>query len=785
MRLAAALLADASPAIPSWLRAATMTRFSLARDPHVALDGTAMLESCFASPGRYVGEMLRRLRRDQAEARRYLVCNPYVTLAPHLVDELIVRSYCMPVDEARGFVLFADDKTALPLAYAFSADVADDAPAQHFGLLTTFDAAVDERLLRASFGAGVRVDVPLRWPSDVAPAANGYWPLSPALAHATIRAAERLEARPLERADRLHGERIAVIGYHAGDVLFWSQALGLVDSGVSAFVTLAPYADIARWARPDIATWTATLPTPYRPGVDIRDEHAHLWSCVLALADPEPRFWHLYRPFRDYRPPHHHLRESMAFALGGPGHGPRQPPALPPAGEWGTLAPIPSRIVVHFEGGWKLKELPTARRGPLLRKLQAAGFAPVILGKPEPSCPDVPALPYTDLASFRVLVGSAVALLGTDSFPAHCAQVLGIPTVQLFGSTLPAHACGVESPRYRLLHKPLPCVPCVDQTLCALDGGNVCHAHADDDTIVAALRDLAADAAVGNADAPALRAFPSGTPMPEADRDRFLDALFAEVTFEELTACPLCGAAAHAAVGERFRLPIAACDSCGLWFVRRRITEADLPKLYRETYWTDFMRLHGYPPHVERYRYDYFAAAERVDDVAAIAPAGSAVLDIGCALGTLPRRLREHGFASAGLELDATLAQKTSVLSGVPVYTSLQALTSAPRFSLVSMFDVFEHLYDPVAYLRALLPFVADDAVLLLETFRTDSQAFTDHGIDHEDVKPLEHPYMYRSNHITELLVRAGLTPFRVTYPEGEAHARIRIAARWNREPQS
>ena len=520
-RLAAAVLGGAAPggvSRPSWLPGATLTRFTLARHPHAALDGTALLESCFASPGRYVGELLRRLRGERPNARRYLVCNPYAKLAPRLVTELVARSYALPVDDARAFVLFADAKSTLPLAYAFSAAVADAAPAQHFGLLSTFDGAADTRFLRATLGAGTRIDVRLRARKDVEPAANGFWRLSPTLAQATIRAAERLEARPHERAALLHGERVAVVGYHAGDVLFWSQALALVpDAGVHAFVTLAPYADIARWARPDLTTWTATLPTPYRPGVDIRDEHAHLWRCVQTLEtrDRELRFWHIYRPFRDYRLARHHLRESMAFALGGRGHGPRRAPTLAPQrlqlapplepsleNERTPLTPKPGRIVVHFEGGWRLKELPSARRGPLLRQLQAAGFTPVILGAPEPSCPEVAARPYTDFASFRALVGSAMALIGTDSFPAHCAQVLGVPTVQLFGATAPAHARGGESPRYRLLHRPLPCVPCVDRSCCALDGGAVCHAHADDAAILAALREVVADTPAATTEAP-------------------------------------------------------------------------------------------------------------------------------------------------------------------------------------------------------------------------------------------------------------------------------------------
>jgi len=226
---------------------------------------------------------------------------------------------------------------------------------------------------------------------------------------------------------------------------------------------------------------------------------------------------------------------------------------------------------------------------------------------------------------------------------------------------------------------------------------------------------------------------------------------------------------------------VVACAGCGLWFVAERIRAADLPVLYGERYWTEFMQLHGYPQHIERYTFDYMAALERVHDLSPLVRAGATVLDIGCALGALARRWREAGRRGVGLELDAALAKKAQLYSGVAVHTSLEEVAAhEPPLDAVVMYDVFEHLYDPVAYLQKLRPLMASDGIVLLETFRTDSPAFVRDGLLHEDVKPIEHPFMYRREHIVELLARAGLQPFRVTFPLGEDHARIRVAARWS-----
>jgi hypothetical protein len=485
MKLVAGILADQRPAVQ--LSNAELIHFSLASD---RVGERALLESCFASPGRFVGEMVHRLRASHPTAARYLVFNPY--LAPHAAILDVVAAATLGDDEWSGVVA---DIHGRALAYVFDAVAVDDLPPVHLGLLSTNDAALDARFLRASIGECRLRRVPLAAAHSPS-AANGFHPLSPALANATRHAAELLEAVPneFERRRRVReGARAAVVGYHAGDVLFWLQALDLEETRFDAMVVLDAFADIVRLLRPDLTCLAIDHPMPYRGDYHPRDEQLVLWNLVEELerrGSDRPRFWHLLRPFRDYRRTQHHLRESMAFALGGGGHGLRAPVATPVTADSPTGTRVPGRIVVHFEGGWALKEYPPERRAELLRLLVDAGYAPVILGRAEPAAPAIPAVPYSGLSRFRELLGSSDALIGCDSFPAHFAQALQVPTVQLFGSTRAHNSRGCESATYRFLQHPMSCVPCNDLNVCKVDGGNSCHAHATPVEVYHAVREL-------------------------------------------------------------------------------------------------------------------------------------------------------------------------------------------------------------------------------------------------------------------------------------------------------
>jgi hypothetical protein len=472
----------------SGVRDATLVHFALSPD---GLDETRLLESAYAPPGRYVGEMMRRLRAMVPAASGYLVANPYLKMTAWLVDALLQRGMAWSPDGPQS-VVFVDGGQR-PLAYLLTAGAVDDCPPVHLALLSCSDGRIDQRLLAASFGAAERMEVAVVAANmTVREQANDFWALSPALRRAAERATALLEAQPDAAARRrlVHdGERTAVIGYHAGDVLFACQALALEHTSFRSVAVLAMYSDIVAYLAPTLTCLPIQQPAPHRHGYLVADEIALLGDYVTELESggAAPRLWHLFRPFRDYNRSRHHLREMLAFAFGGPGFVGRVPMSPRPLPRQGVSR---GRVVVQFEGGWRLKEFPPERRGELLALLREAGYDPVILGAAEPLAPRVPAVPYTNLADFRALLDSAEALIGGDSFPAHFSQVIGVPTIQLFGSTRPGNSRGAESLRYRYLHHPLGCVPCGRPTVCQLDQGDSCHAQASAHEVLAALRAL-------------------------------------------------------------------------------------------------------------------------------------------------------------------------------------------------------------------------------------------------------------------------------------------------------
>lgn len=798
MKLAVGLVAP-YPCIVSEPNA-TLIQFRISPD---RLGDTELIDSASASPGRYIGELLHRLRRLVPQARACLAFNPRLELPTEVIERVLeqIRQLDLAATPCIVFCSAGD----IPVAYLVRAAEVDVCPPVHFGLLTTEYGSLDHRLLSASFGPGQHLRIESI--SDRLQPGNGFLlHHNQALHDPTIWALQELEREttPEARAKLLQsGDRAAVLGFHAGDILFLLQALALEQNSFRSVIVPPDYADIVSYLRPDLLCRIVPHPVPHRDGYHVVDEPAVLRDFIAALLHKSVycgRFFHIVRPFfRRYNASRHHLREGLAFALGGSGHSLRALPPLSAASQrdYGLMRPQPGRVIVQFDAGWALKEYPPDRRGELLDLLLDAGYAPVVLGRSEPSHPAVPALPYTDLASFRVLLGSAEALIGSDSFPAHFAHAYGLPTVTLFGNTKPANSRGKDSPRYRYLHHAMSCVPCDQTTRCALDSGSSCQALPRAGEVLAALRELLPPPRQRPPLSPRPLAecerliqdvvphveFVDHPPMAAEEQERYLDDLFSRVAFDTLTACPLCASRDLQLVGHRFRLPVAQCQGCGLWLVTRRISQSGLSVLYSESYWIGFMRLHGYPIHVERYMFDYMAALDRVRDIAALSPVGGATLDIGCSIAALPRRLAEFGYRAAGLELDRALGQKATFLSGVPVYASLEEIVArGERFDVVSMFDVFEHLYEPVAYLKSLRSIMAPGSVLLIETFRTDSPAFQRDQLQHEDVKPIEHPFMYMQKHIDELLGRAGLRSVKVTYPLGPDHARVRIAARWSED---
>jgi heptosyltransferase-2 len=179
---------------------------------------------------------------------------------------------------------------------------------------------------------------------------------------------------------------------------------------------------------------------------------------------------------------------------------------LVPRAEWleaarRTLLPAGgARLAAVCLGSeWATKIWPTAHVADLVRRLDASGLQPVLLGGPleRPLAREIVAVrPCIDTTGNPV--GEALAILslsalavGGDTGLVHAARALGIPTVAVFGPTSPGvHVLGE---RERAISLELSCSPCSvhGSRRCPL-GHHRCLRDLDADRVAAACREVLA-----------------------------------------------------------------------------------------------------------------------------------------------------------------------------------------------------------------------------------------------------------------------------------------------------
>ncbi|MBI4239285.1 MAG: class I SAM-dependent methyltransferase [Deltaproteobacteria bacterium] len=147
-------------------------------------------------------------------------------------------------------------------------------------------------------------------------------------------------------------------------------------------------------------------------------------------------------------------------------------------------------------------------------------------------------------------------------------------------------------------------------------------------------------------------------------------------------------------------------------------------------------------------------------------PARRSLLDIGCAIGTFLAAAVTAGWQAAGLEPNQSAA-KLACDAGLRVATAVGAppvTWQSGTFSVISGWEVIAHLIDPVASLQAVLPYLADDGLLVLTTPNADGLEYRLLGAAHENVS---FPFLqfFSPRTLQQLFARLHLTVERLETP--------------------
>lgn len=161
-------------------------------------------------------------------------------------------------------------------------------------------------------------------------------------------------------------------------------------------------------------------------------------------------------------------------------------------------------------------------------------------------------------------------------------------------------------------------------------------------------------------------------------------------------ACPLCGDHNRRTVYEEARDPITGdcfqvveCSKC------RMVYTAPLPDNFDRYYPS---RYRGYGPLVAMILESLYNL--RVARWGRLQPSGGSVLEIGCGPGLMLAAFQRSGWRVLGLERNEAAAEIGRKSYQIKILSEpVEALPPEPQFDLIIMFQVLEHIADPVALL--------------------------------------------------------------------------------------
>lgn len=137
------------------------------------------------------------------------------------------------------------------------------------------------------------------------------------------------------------------------------------------------------------------------------------------------------------------------------------------------------------------------------------------------------------------------------------------------------------------------------------------------------------------------------------------------------------------------------------------------------------------------------------------------LLDVGCAMGFFTEQARKAGFDAYGFDPSEYAVQRAKKrLDGRIKRGTISSVTYPPgSFDVITMFDVFEHLSDPVADIKRLGTFLKDDGILVIATGNTGSLAAKILRRHWTFFIPPQHLFFFNRTTMMTALDRAGFAP--------------------------
>ena len=237
---------------------------------------------------------------------------------------------------------------------------------------------------------------------------------------------------------------------------------------------------------------------------------------------------------------------------------------------------------------------------------------------------------------------------------------------------------------------------------------------------------------------------------------------------QEVVDCNLCGSGEHKPVHTIQGHQVVQCTNCRLVFLNPRLVPSELAAIYEgEGYYrrsqTDEGPPRGYADYLSLRDHLRFVADELLRPLNGMTP--GVVLDVGCGMGLVLERFREHGWTPYGVDVSPYAAEHTRKELGIDVFTGTVDQVDLPPGSvdLITMLLTVEHLPDPKGVIQELHRLLKSGGVLVIGTHDIEGLWPRLVGPRWRHYEMPEHVHLFSRRTLTRMLTEVGFETFRVT----------------------
>ena len=221
---------------------------------------------------------------------------------------------------------------------------------------------------------------------------------------------------------------------------------------------------------------------------------------------------------------------------------------------------------------------------------------------------------------------------------------------------------------------------------------------------------------------------------------------------KEIVHCPLCNSSISAKkIFKEETRGIVTCKRCGMVYVNPRPTSEAIKQLYSIgiSRWTTSKE------YIDKKTPLFKDLLSRVQ----MMKNGGKILDVGCGIGLFLKLARENEYEAYGVDIsdeDVKYAREKFRLN-VHLGDLIEANYPEEFFDVVTMWDVIEHLADPLYHFKEIKRILKKDGYLFILTGNIDSDEAKRKGIEWEFLNNRSHIVFFTTQTLGKFLDLAGL----------------------------